>query len=67
MKRRYHIGEESFAHIDYKDADFLRKFLNSQAKIYPPKRYGVDAYTQRALTRAIKRARSMGLLPYTVK
>ncbi len=53
--------------IDYKDAYFLRRFLNSQGKIYPPKKHGLIAKEQRALTLAIKRARFMALIPYVVK
>ena len=53
--------------IDYKDAYFLRKFLNSQGKMYPPKRYGLSAKEQRRLAQAIKRARFMGLIPYVIK
>ncbi|MEP7162862.1 MAG: 30S ribosomal protein S18 [Candidatus Moraniibacteriota bacterium] len=53
--------------IDYKDAYFLRRFLNSQGKIYPPKRHGLTAKEQRALSLAIKRARYMALIPYVVK
>jgi small subunit ribosomal protein S18 len=54
-------------HIDYKDAYFLRRFLNSQGKIYPPKRYGLSAKQQRELSQAVKRARFMGLIPYVVR
>lgn len=53
--------------LDYKDAYFLRRFLNSQGKIYPPKRYGLSAKEQRTLANAIKRARFMALIPYVVK
>lgn len=53
--------------LDYKDAYFLRKFLNSQGKMYPPKRYGLSAKEQRGLAQAIKRARFMGLIPYVIK
>lgn len=66
-KRKIRVGENSYDKIDYKDSEFLRKFLNSQAKIYAPKRHGVDAYSQRQLSRSIKRARHMALLPFTVK
>ena len=58
---------QKLKHIDYKDAYFLRKFLNSQGKIYPPKRHGLSAKQQRALSQAIKRARFMGLIPYVIK
>jgi small subunit ribosomal protein S18 len=53
--------------IDYKDAQYLRRFINSQGKIYPPKRYNVSAKCQRRLSRDIKRARTMGLLPFVIR
>ncbi len=53
--------------LDYKDAYFLRRFLNSQGKIYPPKKYGLTAKEQRRLSVAIKRARYMALVPYTIQ
>ncbi len=58
---------KKLAKLDYKDAYFLRKFLNSQGKIYPPKRHGLTAKEQRRLVQAIKRARFMALIPYVVK
>jgi ribosomal protein S18 len=67
MAKKFHIGDQAYDHIDYKDSAFLRKFLNSQGKIYPPKRFGVDAQTQRTIKRAIKRARHMGLVPFVIK
>lgn len=66
-KRKIRIGDKTLDAIDYKDSIFLRRFLNSQAKIYPPKRYNVDAYSQRQISRAVKRSRHMALLPFTVK
>lgn len=53
--------------IDYKDTDLLKKFLNPHARILSRKRTGVSAKNQRMLTEAIKRARFLGLLPYTSK
>jgi len=58
---------KKLAKVDYKDAYFLRKFLNSQGKMYPPKRHGLSAKEQRGLARAIKRARFMALIPYLVR
>lgn len=58
---------KKLANIDYKDAYFLRKFLNSQGKMYPPKRYGLSAKEQRGLALAVKRARYMALVPYLVR
>ncbi len=53
--------------IDYKDTQLLRRFMNSQAKIVPPRRSGNCAKHQRMIARAIKRARAMALLSYTIK
>lgn len=58
---------KKLASLDYKDAYFLRKFLNSQGKMYPPKRYGLSAKEQRHLALAVKRARFMALVPYLVR
>jgi len=52
--------------IDYKDSETLRKFTSLHAKIIPPKRTGVCAKHQRELAKAIKKARFMSLLPYTI-
>jgi small subunit ribosomal protein S18 len=51
--------------IDYKDIEILRKFLNPSMKIMPRRRTGLTAKNQRKLTKAIKHARFMGLLPFT--
>ena len=52
--------------LDYKDAYFLRRFQNSQGKMYPPKRHGLTAKEQRKLAQAVKRARFMALVPYVI-
>ncbi len=51
--------------IDYKDEALLRKFISSYGKIVPRRRSGVCAKHQRKLALAIKRARTVGILPYT--
>ena len=53
--------------IDYKNADLLRRFINTYGKILPPKRNGTCAKHQRKLSTAIKRARVMAILPFTNK
>lgn len=53
--------------FDYKDPQQLRYFLTDRGKIAPRRISGLTAKQQRQLTRAIKRARNLGLLPYTVK
>lgn len=52
--------------IDYKDPAFLRSFVSMQAKMYPPRKTGTCAKHQRQLANAVKRARYMALLPYTI-
>ncbi|ADU52430.1 SSU ribosomal protein S18P [Thermaerobacter marianensis DSM 12885] len=53
--------------VDYKDAGRLRKFLTERGKILPRRITGNCARHQRQLTRAIKRARIMALLPFTIE
>ncbi len=55
---------DKVAFIDYKDAGKLRKFISERAKILPRRVTGTCAMHQRELAVAIKRARTMALLPY---
>ena len=50
--------------IDYKDIDLLSLFLTEQGKILPRRATGVTVQQQRSLTKAIKRARILSLLPF---
>jgi len=50
--------------IDYKDADFLMKFINEQGKILPRRITGTSTKYQKKVAQAIKRARHISLLPY---
>ena len=50
--------------IDYKDADTLRRFITERGKILPRRITGSCAKHQRALALAIKRARTIALLPF---
>lgn len=52
------------AHIDYKQPDMLRRYLNDRGKIRPRRQTGMCAKHQRQLAREIKRARHLALLPY---
>ncbi|RLC99975.1 MAG: 30S ribosomal protein S18 [Chloroflexi bacterium] len=54
-------------YIDYKQADVLRSFLTDRGKIQPRRRTGTCAKHQRQLSLAIKRARHLALLPFTVQ
>ncbi|WP_353893267.1 30S ribosomal protein S18 [Proteinivorax hydrogeniformans] len=53
--------------IDYKSGDKLRRYVTERGKILPRRISGTCAPHQRQLTTAIKRARVMALLPYTVE
>ena len=50
--------------IDYKDPEFLKKFLNEQGKILPRRITGTSVKYQRKVATAVKRARHLALLPY---
>jgi len=56
---------EKGSEIDYKDVETLKKFVTERGKILPKRITGTCAMHQRELTRAIKRARTVALLPYT--
>ncbi|HHY91074.1 MAG TPA: 30S ribosomal protein S18 [Clostridiales bacterium] len=58
---------DKVAYIDYKDVTRLRKYITERGKILPRRITGTCATHQRALTKAIKRARIVALLPYTAE
>ena len=66
MKQDY-FSSNNIKHIDYKDVEILKKFLNPNGKIVNHKRTGVTSKNQRQLALAVKRARFMGLLPFVAK
>ncbi|MCA3006632.1 MAG: 30S ribosomal protein S18 [Planctomycetaceae bacterium] len=51
--------------VDYKDVDKLRRMMSPNGKIHGRKRLQTSAGEQRMIAQAMKRARYMGLLPYT--
>ncbi|MEA3296064.1 MAG: 30S ribosomal protein S18 [Patescibacteria group bacterium] len=53
--------------IDFKDTKILSLFTSGLAKIKPRKRTGLCSFHQRKLAKAIKRARHLGLMPFTTK
>ncbi len=53
--------------VNWKDAELLRNFLSEQAKILPRKKTSLCAKHQRRVSQAIKRARIMGLMPFTIR
>ncbi|MCX4764001.1 30S ribosomal protein S18 [Streptomyces sp. NBC_01275] len=58
------LDQAEITYIDYKDTDLLRKFISDRGKIRSRRVTRVSARQQRRLTRAIKNAREMALLPY---
>jgi small subunit ribosomal protein S18 len=51
-------------YVDYKDVELLKKLTNRQGKILSRRKSGCTAISQHAVTKAIKRARFMALIPY---
>ena len=64
QKKYCRFKKSGIKYIDYKDPDFLLKFLNEQGKILPRRLTGTSLKYQRRLSVAIKRARHLALLPY---
>lgn len=58
------VNEAGIRFVDYKDERFLSRFITENGKILPSRLSGVDARHQRQLSRAIKKARYLALLPY---
>ncbi|MCS5662766.1 MAG: 30S ribosomal protein S18 [Flavobacteriales bacterium] len=64
-KKKYcRFKKSGIKYIDYKDADFLTKFLNEQGKILPRRITGTSLKFQRKVSQAVKRARHIAVLPY---
>lgn len=67
MTQQCFFKQNNIHHIDYKDIELLKKFINPHGRIMSKKRTGVCAKNQRKLATAIKRARFMALLPYIAR
>ena len=64
-KKKYcRFKKSGIKYIDYKDADFLMKFLNEQGKLLPRRITGTSLKFQRKVSQAVKRARHIAVLPY---
>lgn len=53
--------------IDYKDVKMLQRFVSERGKMLPSRITSVSAKKQRELSRAIKRARNLALMPYVAQ
>lgn len=63
-KKRWASVFEEIKEIDFKDVKFLSRFITERGKILPRKITGLSAQQQRKITKAVKRARQMSLLPF---
>ena len=64
-KKYCRFTAEGVTEIDYKDLNTLRQYVTETGKIVPSRITGTKARFQRQLATAIKRARSLSLMPYT--
>ena len=63
-KKYCRFKKAGIKYVDYKDANFLLKFINDQGKILPRRLTGTSLKYQRKVAQAVKRARHIGILPY---
>ena len=64
VKKYCMFRRSGIKYVDYKDPDFLNRFINEQGKILPKRLTGTSLKFQRRLSVAVKRARQIALLPY---
>lgn len=67
MTKQCYFSSNNIKHVDYKDVDLLKKFINPHARMLRGKQTGVCAKHQRSVAMAIKRARFMGLMSYIAR
>jgi small subunit ribosomal protein S18 len=66
VKPKYcRFKKNGIKYIDYKDPDFLLKFINEQGKILPRRLTGTSWKFQTKVAQAVKRARLIAILPFT--
>ena len=65
-KKACQLCKDNVEFIDYKDVQLLRKYMTDRGKIKPRRVTGACRQHQHAMAMAIKRARVMALVPYTV-
>lgn len=64
-KKKYcRFKKAGIKYVDYKDPNFLLKFVNEQGKLYPRRLTGNSLKFQRKVATAVKRARHLALMPY---
>ena len=64
-KKKYcRFKQAGIKYVDYKDAEFLKKFLNEQGKLLPRRLTGTSQKYQKKVATAVKRARHLAMLPF---
>ena len=63
-KKYCRFKKNKIKYVDYKDPEFLKKFLNEQGRILPRRITGTSLKFQRKISKAVKRARHLALLPF---
>ena len=64
-KKKYcRFKKAGIKYVDYKDAEFLKNFLNEQGKILPRRLTGTSQKFQKKVATAVKRARHLAILPF---
>ncbi|MDL2312609.1 30S ribosomal protein S18 [Bacteroidales bacterium OttesenSCG-928-B11] len=64
-KKKYcRFKKNGIKYIDYKDGEFLKRFVNEQGKILPRRLTGTSLKFQKKVAQAVKRARHLALLPF---
>ena len=64
-KKKYcRFKKAGIKYVDYKDAEFLKKFLNEQGKLLPRRLTGTSLKYQKKVATAVKRARHLAMLPF---
>jgi len=64
VKKYCRFKKYGIKYIDYKDPEFLLKFVNEQGKLLPRRLTGTSLKYQRKVSVAVKRARHLALMPY---
>lgn len=63
-KKYCRFKKSGIKYIDYKDGEFLKKFLNEQGRILPRRLTGTSQKYQKKVATAVKRARHLAILPF---
>ncbi len=64
-KKKYcRFKKAGIKYVDYKDAEFLKKFLNEQGKLLPRRLTGTSQKYQKKVATAVKASRHLAMLPF---